>query len=203
MSGEAGNLENHPFDPHIKYRCWGENLTRGYDLPPQLAWVGEWANDHFSDLVDKPFAFHGTRMSRIRGIRNSGGLRAFPEYDWSGKLIAHDIFGTADPTLAAWHAYTNGPEDTNTQRLIGQKSTRQDDPVVVLCIDVRNPYFQAKTSKLEQELKESFVEFVDSPISPAVERAIPLGTYIPIECISVLANTDGNIQLKPFSECFK
>jgi hypothetical protein len=106
-------------------------IPNDYDLPPHLAWVGEYTLNNLASLEEHPQYFHGTRLSRISGIRADGGLKMHPEPDVREKL--HSVYATPDPILAAHHAYENGPEDTANP---SRDKKDPSDPVVLLKLNI-------------------------------------------------------------------
>lgn len=192
-SGYPKEVEKHPFDPNIRFLIYGPNLNRGWHLPDHLLWIARYTDIHLNELLEQPQVFHGTRKSRLSGIISRGGMISFPEIDFEGRMIANTIYGTTNPVLAAHHAFYNGPEDTNRQRL-GLKKREDIDSVVVLKIDINHPTFNDRRDNLTALLVSRFKAFLESKDVPAVEAATRLGNYIPADAVTILTL---NVDLQP------
>src|SRR5690606_36943375 len=112
------------------------------NVPSEYAWV----RNQFLDLIKKPESellafyghsensnyfrvFHGTLDSKLESIQKEG-LKAFVEFDQNPPKI----YVTLSPTLALWHATTNGPHDT--LRAEGKMLEKPQGNPTLLLIDI-------------------------------------------------------------------
>lgn len=179
-----------------KYLKYAENVPRDYQLPQELHWVGYYISRQLEILKKQPAYFHGTRVSRLAGILESGGLKAFAEKDMDEETAS--ISATPDPVIAAHHAYHFGAFDTFRDY---EKQEDPSDPVVILKINFdalsslynkfQIPNFKATAKRVYELLQEGNVHTL---------VGVDMRTkFIPIDALAIVKPLDDKGKIEELS----
>lgn len=109
---------------------YGEKMAATFDLPPNLWWIGKFADKLMSDPNYTPSYFHGTNLSKLGLIKEVGGMLAFPERNGLIGGGMATIFATPDPVTAGFHSTHH-----NAFQTFDSGEPVIDDPIVILKID--------------------------------------------------------------------
>jgi hypothetical protein len=167
-------------------RAYGE-VQGGRDLPPHLWWVGFYAEKELSQLRRNPhILYHGTRLSKLKPIIESGGLKGFREQNDD----TEEVYGTSDPTEAMMHAFYFGSHDTynsdqNTQSL------DLSDPVVLLKINLDYMDFSPERRlEIEALSLERYRQMETNEFSSENLLGIELGNKVQLDALTIVLPTD-------------
>jgi hypothetical protein len=164
---------------------YAENIPGDYVLPEELWWVGYYASTQLDALDRHPAYFHGTRLSRVEGIKADAGLKMHPE----------STAATPDPILAAHHAYENGPEDSNNP---AKDKRNSDDPVFVLKLNIDN----YPPDELERYRRTAHMTYRGLRAGRESNYVgLRMGQFVPIEILSVIEpSASGEVIETPLSD---